>query len=192
MVTSKITMRRAKVRFTYNDYLLLPEDKRYEILEGDLYVVAAPNIKHQRVSRRLEIALVQHIESRNLGEVLDAPCDVVLSEENVVQPDILFVRRERAGIIGEMNLHGAPDIVIEILSEGTRRKDLEVKRKIYAGFGIQEYWIVDPDAATAEILVWSELGYVTAGVYGKTDRLSSPLLPDLNLPLSQVFAQSAY
>ena len=188
MVTSKITMRRAKVRFTYNDYLLLPEDKRYEILAGDLYVVAAPNTRDQSVSLNLAVALFQHVTDNGLGRVLEAPYDVMLSEENVVQPDILFVRKERAGIIGEMNLQGAPDIVIEILSEGTRRKDMEVKKKIYAGFGVPEYWIVDPETATAEVLVWSELGYVTVGVYGKSDRLSSPLLPDLNLPLSQVFA----
>jgi Uma2 family endonuclease len=181
-------MRRARVRFTYNDYLLLPEDKRYEILDGDLYVVAAPNTRHQRVSRKLEVALIQHTEDKGLGEILDAPYDVIFSEENVVQPDILFVRKERAGIIGEMNLQGAPDLVIEILSAGTRSKDLDLKRKIYAGFGVQEYWIVDPELATVEVLVWSELGYITAGVCGRSDRLSSPLLPDLNVPLSEVFA----
>jgi Uma2 family endonuclease len=191
MVTSKITMRRAKVRFTYNDYLLLPEDKRHEILEGELYVVAAPNTRHQRVSLNLKLALFQYVRHRNLGVILDAPYDVILSEENVVQPDIIFISKERAGIIGELNLQGAPDIVIEILSPGTRSKDLEVKRKIYAAFGVPEYWIVDPEAATAEVLVWSELGYVTAGVYGKSQKLFSPLLPDLNLLLSEAFAESA-
>ena len=120
--------------------------------------------------------------------ILDAPCDVILSEENVVQPDILFVRRERSGIIGEANLKGAPDLVIEILSPGTRSKDLELKRKTYARFGIQEYWVVDPEAATVEVLVWSEIGYVTAATYGKSDCLSSPLLPNFNLPLSEVLA----
>jgi Uma2 family endonuclease len=180
-------MRRAKVRFTYSDYLLLPEDKRYEILDGDLCMVAAPNIGHQRTSRNLLSALFLHVRERKLGEVLDAPCDVILSEENVVQPDILFVRKERLGIIGEMNVRGAPDLVIEILSEGSRGKDLEVKRKIYASFGVQEYWVVDPSAAKVEVLVWSELGYVTVGVFGKTDGLSSPLLAELSLPLSQVF-----
>jgi len=188
MVTSKVTMRRAKVRFTYNDYLLLPEDKRYEILDGELYMVPAPNIKHQRVSRELEAVLLQHTKQNSLGEVFYAPCDVILSEENVLQPDILFVRKERLGIIREANLQGPPDIVIEILSERTRSKDLEVKKKIYAQFGVPEYWIVDPEADTAEVLVWSELGYVTAGVYGTQDRLSSPMLPNLNLLLSEVFA----
>jgi Uma2 family endonuclease len=182
-------MRRANVRFTHHDYLLLPEDKRYEILDGELYVVAAPNIRHQSVSLDLKVALIQHIKEMGLGKILDAPCDVILSEENVVQPDILFVRKERLGIIGDMNIHGAPDLVVEILSAGTRTKDLEIKRKIYLGFGVQEYWIVDPDAATMEVLVWSEAGYVSAGVYGKSERLSSPLLPELNLPLTEIFGQ---
>lgn len=179
-------MRRAKVRFTYNDYLLLPEDKRYEILDGDLHMVTAPNIGHQRTSRNFLSALFQHVKERKLGEVLGAPCDVILSEENVVQPDILFVRKERLGIIGEMNVRGAPDLVIEVLSDGSRGADLEVKRKVYASFGVQEFWIVDPGAAKVELLVWSELGYVTIGVYRKSDRLSTPLLPELSLPLSQV------
>jgi len=180
-------MKQAKVRYTYSDYLLLPEDKRYEILDGELFMVAAPKTKHQRVSLNLSVALFHHVRDRRLGQVLVAPCDVILSEENVVQPDILFVRRERTGIIGEANITAAPDLVIEILSAGSRCKDLELKRKTYAQFGIQEYWVIDPDAETAEVLVWTETGYVTAGTYGKSDSLSSPLLPDLNVPLSEVF-----
>ncbi len=187
MVTSKQTMKRANVRFTYQDYLLLPEDKRYEILDGELYVVAAPNTRHQRVSKRLELALIQHIEKQGFGEVFDAPYDVILSEENVVQPDLLYVRRERSSIVGEANLQGAPDLIVEILSPGTRGKDLEIKRKIYARFGVQEYWVVDPDVCTVEVLVWSDLGYVSAGIYKETDRLRSPLLPKLRLPLSGIF-----
>ena len=189
LVMLKTIMRRANVRFTYNDYLLLPEDKRYEILDGELFVAPSPSIKHQRVSGNLEMALRQHIRAKGSGEVLDAPCDVILSEENVVQPDILYVRRERAGIIGEANLQGAPDLVVEILSRGTRNRDLEIKRKIYARFGVQEYWIVDPEAATVEVLVWSELGYVSAGAYSRSEWLSSPLLPELNLPLCEIFPE---
>ncbi len=156
-------MKQAKVRYTYSDYLLLPEDKRYEVLDGEIYVVAAPNTRHQRVSLNLKLALFQHVKHMNLGMILDAPYDVILSDENVVQPDILFVRTDRSDIIGEANLKGAPDLVIEILSPGTHSKDLKLKRKTYARFGIQEYWIVDPEAETAEVLVWSEKGYVTVG-----------------------------
>ncbi len=187
MVTSGVTMRRAKVRFTYNDYLLLPEDKRYEILDGELYMVPAPNIKHQRVSRNLEIALVQHSKANGIGEILHAPCDVILSDENVVQPDVLFIRKERACIIGENNIQGAPDIVVEILSEGTRRKDLEIKKKIYAAYGVPEYWIVDPQAETIAVFLWNESGYVEKGIFASSDQLSSPILPQLNLKLVEIF-----
>ena len=180
-------MRRANVRFHYQDYLQLPEDKRYEILDGELCVVPAPNTKHQRISKKLEIALIQHVEGMGLGEIFDAPYDVILSEEDVVQPDILFVRKERMSIIREANISGAPDLVIEIVSPGTRQKDCEIKRKIYARFGIQEYWIVDPDAAAIEVLTWSESGYSTAGIYRKPDSLSSPLLSELILPLREIF-----
>jgi len=179
----------ASVRFTYNDYFLLPEEKRHEILAGDLYAAATPDTKHQRISLNLSSALLQHVRQRKLGDILEAPFDVVLSQENVVQPDILFVRKERTGVIGELNLRGVPDLIIEILSEGSRRKDLEVKRKIYARFGVQEFWVVDPETSTVEVLVWSELGYVSAGLYRRSDRLSSPLLAGLNLPLSEVFQE---
>lgn len=180
-------MRRARVRFNYNDYLLLPEDKRYEILDGDLLVVAAPSTEHQSLSLRLEVALFHHVKDKGLGQVLHAPCDVVLSEENVLQPDILFVSKERSGIIGEMNIQGPPDLVIEILSTGSRNKDVDLKRKLYGRFGVLEYWMVDPEHSTVVVLVSSEAGYVTAGAYGKADQLCSPLFPDLVLPLSEIF-----
>jgi Uma2 family endonuclease len=188
VVTSKVTMKQAKVRFNYDDYLQLPEDKRYEILDGELYVVPAPNTRHQTVGLNLMVALHQHVKSGALGRILNAPYDVVLSDENVLQPDIVFVCRERLSIIGEANIRGAPDLVVEILSPGTRQKDLAIKRKIYARFGIQEYWIVDPDAATVEVLAWKVSGYITAGLYRQSDRLSSPLLPELALVLNEVFA----
>ncbi len=180
-------MKRANVRFTYQDYLLLPEDKRYEILDGDLYVVAAPTTRHQRISRRIEFALSLYARRTDAGEMFHAPYDVILSEENVAQPDILFVRKERSGVITELNLQGAPDLAVEILSPGTRKKDLEIKKKIYARYGVQEYWVVDPDADTVEILILGDTGYASAGVYDRTQRLSSALLPDLSLELSDIF-----
>jgi Uma2 family endonuclease len=188
VVTSKVIMQRANVRFNYDDYLQLPEDKRYEILDGELYVVPAPNTRHQRISKKIETALIRQVEEKGFGEVFHAPYDVVLSAENVTQPDILVVRTERLSVIAEANLLGAPDLVIEVLSPGTREKDLAIKRKIYARFGVQEYWIVDPDAATVEVLTLRESGYISAGMYRESDCLSSPLLPGLVLPLAEVFS----
>src|SRR3990172_3573105 len=127
-------MKQADIRFTYQDYLLLSDDKRYELLEGELYVVPAPKIYHQRISRNLGTVLLDHIRRHDLGEILFAPCDVVLSHENVVHPDLL----------------------VEILSEATKQRDVDIKRKLYAKYGVREYWIVDPGAKTVEILVWKE------------------------------------
>jgi Uma2 family endonuclease len=188
VVTSELIMKQSTIRFNYSDYLQLPGDKRYEILEGELYVVPAPNTRHQRISKRILNALIRQIEEKGLGEVFNAPYDVIFSEENVVQPDILFVRKERMTIIGEANLPAAPDLAVEILSPSTRKKDLAIKRKIYAKFGVQEYWIVDPDANTVEVLTWKESGYITAGIFAESERLASPLLTELDLPLDKIFA----
>ncbi len=180
-------MNQANIRFNYHDYLQLPEDKRYEILEGELFVVPAPNTRHQRISKRIQTALIRQIEEKGLGEIFNAPYDVLLSEENVVQPDILFIRKDRLHIISEANFPAAPDLAVEILSAGTRQKDFAIKKKIYAKFGVKEYWAVDPDASTIEVLTWKESGYATAGIFGESDRLSSPVLPELDLPLRNVF-----
>jgi Uma2 family endonuclease len=178
-------MPRANVRFNYSDYLLRPEDKPFDLLKGDLCRVAAPDTKHQRISIALSAALFQRLNS--LGTVLEAPCDVLLSHEDIIQPDILFVLKERNGIVGEFNIQGAPDLVVEILSQAERAKGLEAKRKIYSRFGVQECWIVDPEMEIIEVLVWSEIGYITTGVYRKPAKLCSPLLPSFILPLSEIF-----
>jgi Uma2 family endonuclease len=187
MVFPKVMVRRANVRFSYQYYRLLPEDTRYEILDGDLCMVSSPNTKHQRVSKKLLVALARQVEERNLGEIFVAPYDVILSDDNIVQPDIFFIAGGRVGLVGELNLHGAPDLVIEILSAVSRKKDLETKKKIYARFGVGEYWIVNPDAETIEVQIWSEIGYLRHAVYAKSMCLSSPLLPAVKLRLQDIF-----
>jgi len=117
----------ASLRFTYEDYLLLPEDRRYEIIDGDLLMTPAPGIPHQRLVGRLYRHLDDHVRSRKLGEVLMAPFDVVLSPTDVVQPDLLFVAAGRASIIGEKFISAAPDLVVEILSPSTEDRDRTVK-----------------------------------------------------------------
>jgi Uma2 family endonuclease len=148
----------------------------------------SPSIRRQAVVLKVAAALLHHVESRKLGQVLQAPCDVLLPEKTVIQPDILFVERTRRGIIGKNNLRGAPDLVVEVLSRDARERKCSLKRRICSRFEIPEYWEVDTDADTVETLLWSELGYISAGRYLKRDRLSSPLLPNLNLPLSRIFS----
>ncbi len=178
------------LKFTYEDYLLFPEDgKRYEIIEGERYVTPAPSTKHQRISRRLLVLLDQYVKDTRKGEVFDAPCDVVLSDLDVVQPDLLYISAARASIITEKNIRGAPDLIIEIVSESTRRTDEVVKRRLYERYGVQEYWIVDPELETVKVYRMSEKGYTRAAelVAESGDHLTSPLLPDLKIPLPEIF-----
>ncbi|MFQ6090929.1 MAG: Uma2 family endonuclease [Candidatus Bipolaricaulia bacterium] len=179
---------KVQIKFTYKDYKSLPESetKRFELWEGELVMVPSPTTYHQRISKRLEITLIEHIEGSGLGEVLHAPLDVILSEEIVLQPDIIFIAKEHSEIIAEEGIRGAPDLVVEILSPATAERDRTYKRTLYARYGIREYWLVDPREKTAEVLEWTESGYRRSGLYRDDEVLSSPLL-DLEIELSQVF-----
>jgi Uma2 family endonuclease len=146
-----------------------------------------PSTRHQAVVLNFAAALLQHIEIHKLGRVLHAPCNVMLSGKTVIQPDILFVEKKRRGIIGDNYLRGAPDLIVEVVSRKVGTADTLAKKKICARFQVPEYWAVDLDNTTVETLLWSELGYVSAGRYRNSDRLASPLLPELNLPLSRIF-----
>lgn len=175
------------IRFTYQDYLQLPEDRRYEIVDGDLTMVPAPVPYHQKVSRNLEYHLHRHILKHALGEIFYAPCDVVLSDSDVVQPDLLFIATHRLSIITERNIEGAPDVVIEILSPTTEQRDRGAKQNLYARTGVREYWIVDPPAKTVEVLGLKESGYQRLGLYELHDSLTSPEFSGLSIPLADIF-----
>ena len=149
-------------KFTYKDYLQLPEDTRYEIIDGELFMVPAPVPYHQIVSRNLEFYLHQHVKENNLGEVLNAPCDLILSNTDVVQPDLLFISQARLSIIKETNIQGAPDLVVEILSPASEKRDRGKKQKLYAQNQIQEYWIVDTQTKSIEILQFTQSEYMRA------------------------------
>ena len=137
-----------KRRYTYKDYLNMSDDKRYELIGGCLMMAPAPIPYHQWISKNIEYEIERFVREKKLGRVFDAPCDVYLDEENVVQPDILFVSEERTHIIGKTHIQGAPDLAVEILSESTAYTDLMKKKRLYARFGVKEYWIVDPDGKT--------------------------------------------
>jgi Uma2 family endonuclease len=180
----------ARRKLIYQDYLLFPDDgNRHEILDGEHCVTAAPYPRHQRVLRELLFGLHSFLREHRLGEVYSAPLDVVLSRHDVVQPDLLFISNERMTILTERNLQGAPDLAIEILSSTTRRIDEGIKLERYERFGVREYWLVDPSRAAVRIYRRSgerlqkeaELS-VAAG-----DRLTSPLLPGLEIPLAEIF-----
>ena len=120
-----------KRKYTYEDYCQLPSDIRAEVLDGELLMCASPNTRHQRVSREIQFQFCLWVEEKGLGEVLDAPMDVVLSQHDVVQPDILFISRDQFSILTEKNIQGAPDLVVEILSPGDEQRDTVRKKAIY-------------------------------------------------------------
>ncbi len=177
-------------KLTYEDYLLFPDDgKRHELIDGDHFVTPSPNTKHQRVSRNLLTALASFVRKHGVGEVFDAPYDVVLAEDNVVQPDLVFVSRARSTIVTEANVQGAPDLTVEILSDATRKKDELTKRKLYERFGVQEYWILDPDLESVKVFRKENEGFLRAAELSKEtdDILTTPLMPNLRIPLTEIF-----
>jgi Uma2 family endonuclease len=173
-------------KMTYADYALIPADgKRHEIIEGAWYMTPAPEVPHQRVSRKIEALLDAHVTRHRLGEVFDAPIDVVIADEDVVQPDIIFVSTARAEIVTQKNVRGAPDLVVEILSVSTAAIDRGEKRRLYERAGVREYWIVDPAAQSVEIHEFASPRRTR--VYTNGQSFESALLPGLTVKLAEIF-----
>ena len=176
------------IKFTYADYRNTPDGKRYELLDGDLVMTPAPGVRHQRVVRKLGTLLNLYVERRRAGEVFFPPCDVVLSDVDVVQPDLLFVSNERSHIITDENVQGAPDLVVEILSPSTAERDQTFKRSLYARHGVKEYWLVDTDGKSVTVLFHNDHGFTLAGTYGVGHVLTSPTLRDFRLDPAEIFS----
>ncbi len=179
------------LKFTYDDYLLFPDDgKRHELLDGDHVMSPAPNTRHQIVSSNLHRLIGAWAHRGRYGRLFAAPTDVVLSDVDVVQPDLLFVSSAHVSRITETHVHGAPDVVIEIVSASSRKTDAVTKRKLYARHAVPEYWIVDPELETVTVY-----RLAASGGYGRAaelsqeagDALSTPLLPDLTVSLADIF-----
>lgn len=179
-----------QVKFTYDDYLLFPDDgRRHELIDGEHYMTPSPSERHQRIAMNLSGTLWQYLTTRPIGRAYTAPFDVVLSKTDVVQPDLLFVSSARSSIITSQNVQGVPDIAVEIISDTTRKTDEVVKRKLYERFGVPEYWIVDPELETIKVYRIAGQGYQRVAELSREagDTLTTPLLSDLNLPLSKIF-----
>lgn len=177
-------------RLTYEDYCAWPEDgRRHEIVDGEHYVSPSPKRKHQAVSVALTARLHSFAKQNRLGQVFAAPFDVLFSDFDVVQPDLVFVAAGNAEIVTEDNIQGTPDLVVEILSESSRKYDLVTKRKLYERFGVPEFWVFDPLLETATVYrlengAFRRLAELSVEA---EDTLSTPLLPGLVLPLASLF-----
>ena len=183
--------RTALPKLTYNDFLSFPDDgRRHELIDGEHFVTPSPATVHQRLVGNLLTALHLHCRETGRAEVFAAPLDVVLSNHDIVVPDLLVILADQQDILTEQHVRGAPAIVVEILSPGTRRRDETLKRQLYARTGVREYWMVDPDARSITVCRQMAPGELaTAGELTAAggDVLTSPLLPGFSVALATVF-----
>ena len=180
-------------RLTYEDFVHFPDDgMRHELIDGVHYVTPCPITRHQQLAGRLYLAIGNYLERQpEVGQVFFAPFDVVFSRWDVVEPDLLFVAADQRAILTDANIQGAPALVIEILSPGTRKRDLGIKRELFDRGGVREYWVVDPKAEDLTIYRRMPDGRLSkASQLGARDAetLSTPLLPAFSLSLAKLFA----
>lgn len=181
------------VRLTYDDFVLLPDDgKRHELIEGEHYVTPSPNTAHQRILGHLYLPIASWLEAHPIGQVFLAPFDVIFTTFDVVEPDLLYFSNERAAeILTPQHVRGAPELVVEIASPGTRRRDETIKRRLYERAGVSEYWTVDPDVDVVRVYRRDPESFSRAMEVSRErgDVLTTPLLPGLDIPLARVFRE---
>ncbi len=181
-------------RLTYDDFVHFPDDgNRHEVIDGVHYVTPSPEVRHQAIVVRLVLGIGNHLQSNpHLGRVFVAPLDVVLSHHDIVEPDVLFVATEQAAILTEKNVQGPPALVIEVLSHSTRKRDAQAKRRLFERSGVREYWLVDPELDTVQVLRMTPQGKLlrVAELSMENDEtLTTPLLPDWALALRDIFGE---
>ena len=182
---------------SYKDYMMLPETmRRYDIINGEVIMAPSPTVFHQLLVRNLSYALHRHVTEKKLGHVLFAPLDVQISEEpfHTRQPDVLFISTERSGfttresLLGVQLLDVAPELVVEVLSSSDTRKGIQEKLADYQKIGVQECWLVSPEAETVEILKLESDSVERLGIFGIGDEIRSEVLPELTLQVNEIFA----
>lgn len=177
-------------RFTYQDYLGLPDEPgyRFEILEGLLVKEPSPNVRHQRVSRRLSRILEDYFwELDPEGEIFDAPLDVTFHDVTVVQPDVFYVSGEQNQIVKEDRIDGPPRLVVEVLSPFSRRKDRLEKLRIYQKVEVKHYWLVDPEERTFECFALRDGAYTLVAAGMDHDIVEYPGFPRLSIALEDLW-----
>ena len=165
-------------------YYDIPE--RFEIIGGIRYdFLASPKYVHQKISTNFYLAFYNCCA--NDGEILLAPMDVHLDEDNIVQPDVIYIAKENLGIIRDGYVFGAPNLLVEILSDSTGKRDKTIKKTLYEQFGIQEYWLADPMYRTLDQFVLTDGKFRLAATLTEADRVVSPCIPCLDIDLSGIF-----
>ncbi len=176
-----------KTRMTWSDYAALPADgKQYQVVEGELIVAPAPNVPHQEIAGQLYRQLAGFVENTDAGKILIAPVDVVLDENNIFQPDLVFIQKSRLGIV-QNQVRGAPDLAIEVLSPSTAAFDRERKAETFARFGVPHFWLVSPMDETVILYRLAEGKYERVGLYQGRDTFEAEPFPDLTIDLSKIW-----
>ncbi len=176
----------SKPKWTYSDWHLLPPELRCELIENTLYMSPAPTYFHHKYSKQLFRQLDDFVLEHSLGEVIYAPFDIILSEDNVFQPDIIFISNKQMDQL-KLQLHGAPAIVIEILSPSTAKYDRTTKKDLYEKFGVQEYWIVDPANALIEVFELADGKFKLHCAGQLKDVVTSKVLQGFELVAESIF-----
>ena len=174
-------------RLTYQDYLNTPGDERYELLDGELILVASPNEDHQTASIELGSRMHTTAKENDLGRVFLAPYDVLFSDSEVVQPDLLFISKERDHIRTPANIKGAPDLIVEILSPSSARRDWGYKRDLYARHEVKEYWIIDPTNRLVHVMLLKDGILDLEATYGQGDTVTSATLEGFSVDVDDLF-----
>jgi Uma2 family endonuclease len=178
---------RSSPKLTYADYVLFPDDGlRHEIIDGEHYVTPSPATRHQRIAGNLYYFIRDYLETHPIGEVFIAPFDVLLSNFDIVVPDLVYVSHERAHLITSKNLQGAADLVIEILSPSTRRRDERLKRELYERVGVVEYWLIDPERDAIDVFRRVDATFQKPVEYARDQILTTGLLAGIALPVSRI------
>jgi Uma2 family endonuclease len=184
---------RLGVKLTYDDFVLFPDDGRqHELIDGEHYVTPSANLRHQTILGVLHGTIWSYLQEHPIGSVFVPRFDVVLSNHDVVEPDLLYVSQTRAKeVLSPQHVRGAPDLVVEIGSPSTRKRDETIKRRLYERFGVTEYWVVDPEVDVVRVYRRSGDRFERAVELSREDRgvLTTPLLPGLELQLERIFRE---
>ncbi|MBI4548878.1 MAG: Uma2 family endonuclease, partial [Ignavibacteriae bacterium] len=177
-----------ELKVTYRDILSLGEsNQRIELFDGECIMTAMPTIQHQLIATKLAMVLSRYIEKKQAGIVLGAPVDVVLSDVIVFQPDVCYLSHERSSINDGKKFNASPDLVVEILSEGTEERDRTFKFREYARGGAKEYWLVSPEKKEIEVYQTSPKGFQLVKVFKHKESMNTPLFPDAEFSLKEIF-----
>ena len=181
-------MKASTHKMTYEEYCLVPDEgMQLEVIDGELIRTPSPPPRHQEILGHLATQLFNYVEAKDLGKVYMGPLDTILDQFNVVRPDILFISKERLGAIAKEWIFGPPDMVVEILARTTVDKDRRRKMAVYSQFGVQEYWIVDPEMQTLELYCQGKEGLELARRFSAGEIFESPLFPGFRIAVSSIF-----